>query len=264
MDEARRKRKGESMMEKLLCDRVTRVHSLRKPRRSMNAQVHAPGSQPKKRGCFFYGCLTVVILGLLAGAVVGIGGYFFVKKVNQMVAEYTSTSPAEMPQVEMADAEYEALEQRVGVFGKALKEGQPSEALILSSDELNVLLNRSEAMQVGKGRLHVIMTEKEVSGQISLPLDPIAKGPLLSKLQGRYLNGTARLGVEMQNGRLVVRLLGVKVNDQLMPAELVKAFETVNLMEQVYQDPQAAQTLSKIGAVEVTDSKLVITPAAAP
>jgi len=229
----------------------------------MNAQVHAPGSQPKKRGCFFYGCLTVVILGLLAGAAVGIGGYFFVKKVNQIVAEYTSTTPAEMPQVEMVEADYEVLEQRVGAFGNALKEGQPSEALVLTADELNVLLSRSEAMQVGKGRLHVVMTENEVSGQISLPLDPIAKGPLLSQLQGRYLNGTARLGIGMQNGRLVVRLLGVRVNDQLMPKELVKAFETVNLMDQVYQDPQTAQTLSKIGGVEVTDSKLVITPAAA-
>jgi hypothetical protein len=205
-----------------------------------------------------------VILGLLAGAAVGIGGYFFVKKVNQMVAEYTSTTPAEMPQVEMPDAEFEVLEERVGAFGKALQEGQPSEALVLTADELNVLLNRSEAMQVGKGRLHVIMTEDEVSGQISLPLDPIAKGPLLSKLSGRYLNGTARLGVEMQNGRVVVRLLGVKVNDELMPAELVKAFETVNLMDQVYQDPQTAQTLSKIGSVDVTDSKLVITPVASP
>jgi hypothetical protein len=230
----------------------------------MSAQVYAPGSQPKKRGCFFYGCLTVVILGLLAGAAVGIGGYFLVKRVNQMVEEYTSTSPAEMPQVEMADADFEVLEQRVAAFGAALKEGQPSEALVLTADELNVLLNRSETMQVGKGRLHVVMTENEISGQISLPLDPIAKGPLLSKLQGRYLNGTARLGVGMQNGRIVVRLLGVKVNDQLMPAEMVKAFETVNLMDQVYQDPQTAQTLSNIREVEVRDSTLVITPAASP
>jgi hypothetical protein len=204
----------------------------------------------------------VVILGLLAAGIVGVGTYFLVKKVNQMVAEYTSTTPAELPQVEMGEAEYRALDERVKTFGAALREGRPSGPLTLTSDEVNVLLNRNAAMEAGKGRLHVVMTANEVSGQVSLPLDPVAKGPVLSQLRGRFLNGTARLGVGMQNGRVVVRLLGIKVNDQEMPAELVEAFKTVNLMDQVYQDPRVAENLSRIGGLEVADSRLVITPAA--
>lgn len=227
----------------------------------MSAQTYPAGSAPRKRGCFFYGCLTVVIVGLLAGAVLGVAGYFLVKRLNQAVAEYTSTAPVDLPQVEMTDAEYETLDQRVKAFGAALEEGRPTEALTLTADELNVLLNRNQAMQAGKGRLHVIMTENEVSGQVSLPLDPFAKGPLLSQLRGRYFNGTVRLGVGMQSGRMVVRLLGAKVNDKTMPAELVRAVETYNFMDQVYQEPQAERFLSKIGSVEVTNSRLVITPA---
>lgn len=226
----------------------------------MNTPAHHPAPQRKKPGCLFYGCLTAVILALIVGVGVGLGVWYGVKKLNEAVEQFTSTSPQAMPAVEMADDVYAALEKRVAVFGQALKDNQPAEVLVLTGDEINALLARSSSMQNWKGKLHVMIDENQVRGQVSLPLDPFAQAPFLSKLKGRYLNGSARLGVGMENGRMLVRILGMEVNGQTLQAELVQALQKVNLVDEAYSDPKLAQELAKIGRVEVTEGQLVITP----
>lgn len=229
----------------------------------MNAPAHYPATGKKKPGCLFYGCLTAVILALIVGAGIGIGVWYGVKKFNEAVEEYTATTPQELPAVEMSDEDYTALEKRVAAFGQAMKDSQPAEALALTGDEINALLARSPSMQSWKGTMHVMIDEKEVRGQVSLPLDPVAQGPVLTKLKGRYLNGSARLGVGMQNGRIVVRILGMEVNGKTMPAEMVQALQNVNLVEEAYNDPELAGQLAKIARIEAEEGRLVVTPASA-
>jgi hypothetical protein len=227
-------------------------------------QLNRPAGRPGNRpGCLFYGCLTLAILGLILGGALGIGLYYGVQKFNQTVAEYTAATPTDLPVVTMGDAEYRALEERFATFGADLREGQATAPLLLSADEVNALLNRSQAMEDWKGRVHVQMDGDELRGQVSLPLDPIAQGPILKRLAGRYLNGAARLSVGMENGRLAVRLAGMEVNHRSIPVEIMQRLSTINLADAAYDNPETASLLSRIRAVEVEDGRLVVTPAPA-
>jgi hypothetical protein len=49
---------------------------------------------PKQRGCFFYGCLSLSILGLLA-IVLGVVAFFWIKSTTaRWIRDYTDTAPA--------------------------------------------------------------------------------------------------------------------------------------------------------------------------
>jgi hypothetical protein len=227
----------------------------------LNSPARAPRSRP---GCLFYGCLTLAILALVIGGAIGIGLYYGVKKFDQTVQDYTATTPADLPAVAMTDAEYSALDQRFAAFGVDLRDGRATEPLALTSDEINALLNRSKAMEDWKGRIHVWMEGEELRGQVSLPLDPIAEGPILNRLEGRYLNGAAHLSVGMENGRLAVRLRNMEVNDRIIPVEIMQRLSTINLAEAAYDNPDSTSLLSRIREIQVKDGRLVITPATAP
>jgi len=228
-------------------------------------QPFPPAAPPKRRpGCLFYGCLTLGILALVLGGALGIGLHYGVKKFNQTVVDYTAAEPMDLPITAMPDPEYAALEQRFQTFSSELRDGQAVAPLVLSSEEVNALLNRNQAMEEWKGRLQVRMEDNEVRGQVSLPLDPIAQGPILNRLQGRYLNGAARLGIGMEAGRLAVRLLAMEVNDRTIPVEIMQRISSINLAEAANDNPEYAALFARIREVKVEDGHLVIAPSAAP
>src|SRR5262249_29844961 len=70
----------------------------------------------KSRGCFFYGCITVLVLGviglLLVVAAVVTLGYF----ANQLVNQWTDTNPVPIPQVNLPDDQRKELVDRWEAF----------------------------------------------------------------------------------------------------------------------------------------------------
>ena len=58
-------------------------------------------AEKKRHGCFFYGCITLLIFVF----VVAVAGFFFVRyfvnMANATIAKYTETEPMTFPKVEM-------------------------------------------------------------------------------------------------------------------------------------------------------------------
>ena len=64
-----------------------------------------PAAKPR-RGCFFYGCITgLVLLVIVLGALMV--GLHYVKK---MVNQYTDAQPMELPTVQMSQGEIDTVE----------------------------------------------------------------------------------------------------------------------------------------------------------
>src|SRR5258706_8798135 len=146
--------------------------------------MNSESNPPKPRGCFFYGCLTLAVLGLLA-LVLGVVGYYVVKATAaRWINEYTATAPAEIEKVEYSPAQMQALRARLAAFKDALDHGKPSTELTLTAEDLNALIAQEPQLQ---GKLFVRIDQDRIKGEISIPLETL--GPL--KLQGRYLNGSA-------------------------------------------------------------------------
>ena len=117
----------------------------------LQQQTSAPTSKPATKGCWFYGCITLVVLLIL----VAVGAFFAVryvaKTVTAMVEQYSQPEPLKLPEIALSPEEKRDLKQRAEVFTSALNSSKSdARELSLSGDELTQLLSDSEI-----GRAHV-------------------------------------------------------------------------------------------------------------
>ena len=204
---------------------------------------------PKRRGCLFYGCLTVAVI-FLAGAITT---YFAGRYVYNKVFSYTSSAPAALPKAEMPADKFAELQQRVARFGDALKDQKTSQTLSLTADELNALFANDPAFKDFKDKFHVALDGNKIRGSLSLPLKGIGWG-----LDGRYLNGAATLKVGMLNGQLIVNLDALEVNGQPVSEKIMTNLRLKNLAEDALRNPRNAETIQKLENIEVKDGRINI------
>jgi hypothetical protein len=216
---------------------------------------------PRQRGCFFYGCIIAGVLALLMAILVSVALYFGFRYLGQQVENYTSTAPRELPKVEMPAEQRQALKDQVEAFRKAVEAGTPIEPLVLTSDDLNALIEEDDDL---KGRIHVKLEGDEVKGLLSLPLDALAQGPFRSMFQGRYLNGEADLKASLKDGVLIVTLDQIEVNGKKPPDEFMTQLRQQNLAKDAYKNPKHAEMIRKLDSLEVKDGKIILRVRAKP
>lgn len=208
-----------------------------------------PAPATKGRGCFFYGCLTSVVLLLLASLLVFLGVRFVRNKLNA----YTDAQPLKMPKVEMTDAEFQILQQRMKAFAAALEQGKPLEPLSLNERDLNALIGLSPNTKELADKVHVSLNGNEVKGMVSIPLSGLG---WLGK--GRYLNGDATFKVSLENGVLIVTAQEIRVKGVPIPESFMGALRRENLAKEAYKDPQNAETIRKFESIQVEDSQVTV------
>src|SRR5437667_10696923 len=103
--------------------------------KNMSDQIAPPPATPaaepaKRRGCFFYGCITVLVLTVL----VGIAGIFVIRyglnKFTAFVEQYTETTPMTLPTVQMSATSYQQLDKRVTAFADAVNARKATPPLV--------------------------------------------------------------------------------------------------------------------------------------
>lgn len=208
-----------------------------------------PAPATKGRGCFFYGCLTSVVLLLLASLLVFLGVRFVRNKLNA----YTDAQPLKMPKVEMTDAEFQILQQRMKAFAAALEQGKALEPLSLNERDLNALIGLSPNTKELADKVHVSLNGNEVKGMVSIPLSGLG---WLGK--GRYLNGDATFKVSLENGVLIVTAQEIRVKGVPIPESFMGALRRENLAKEAYKDPQNAETIRKFESIQVEDSQVTV------
>jgi hypothetical protein len=213
-------------------------------------QYQAP---PRQRGCFFYGCIIASVLALLLLILLGVSIYLGVRWLNKMVDTYTATAPRDLPKVQMPEEERKALKSRVEAFRKAVNEGTPTDTLVLTSDDLNALIEEEPEL---KGKIYVKIEGDEVKGTVSMPLDKI-KIPGLD-FSGRYLNGEADLKASLKDGVLIVTLEAIEVNGQRVPDQMMEGIRRENLAKDAYKDEKSAEMMRKLESLEIKDGKIIL------
>ena len=124
------------------------------------------------------------------------------------------------------------LKDRVEAFRKAVEAGTPIEPLVLTSDDLNALIEDNPEL---KGMIYVKIEGDEVKGQVSIPLDKLNFG----MVRGRYLNGEADFKASLFDGVLIVTLEAIEVNGKKLPEEFMKELRKQNVAKDVYKDEKA-------------------------
>lgn len=219
-------------------------------------QYEAP---PRQRGCFFYGCIIASVLAVLMAILVGIMIFVAYRAINQWVQEYTSTTPEQLPKVEMPAEKRQGLKDRVEAFRKAVDAGTAIEPLVLTSEDLNALIEENDEW---KGTVYVKIEGDELKGRVSFPLDKL-KLPF-TMVKGRYLNGEADLKASLRDGVLIVTLDGLEVNGKKPPEEFMKSLRQENLAKDASKNPKNAEMIRKLESLEIKDGKIILKVRARP
>jgi hypothetical protein len=208
----------------------------------------------KGRGCFFYGCITLMIMAIVAVVAILLGVRFGVKYLRN---NFTSTKPVAVAPVSLSPTQGERVTQRVEDFKKALRAGTATNALELTGDELDYIVRTSSTNGL-QDNVHLTITNNQIHAEMSLPLDMY--GP---NFFGRFFNGEATVGVSQQNGIINIQLLNPKVNGQPVPAWLRSRIpQTIPWDPQQQQSNPNAGAITNVGKIEITDDKLVLHPKA--
>jgi hypothetical protein len=220
------------------------------------ANPNPPPVPAKKRGCFFYGCIISLVIVL----VLGIGGVlsvmYVVHSVKKAVNEYTQTSAAPLPAVEMPPEELKQLQDRIAAFDSALKSHTNTPPLVLTSRDINALIATNPQ---AKNKCYVTLDGEKINGQISFPLDDLANLPgfKMLNLKGRYLNGGATFRAAIENGKLFVYVESLEANGKPAPDSFMAGFRQQNLADGFNQGTNS-DAFAQYESLQVKDSTIIV------
>ncbi len=218
----------------------------------------------KRRGCFFYGCLTVFILMIVGVSFIAITTFFVTRQITNLVAANAETAAAPLPAVPPAtEDEVKALEDKLEAYAKALEAedgGKDLEPLELTETQINQLIQTEPEL---KGRVYFDLEPDKVTGKVSLPLDPFAEFFLFRKLKGKYLNGEGDFTAEIteREGLLVVRLISLRLaNGKTLPAQAQAALGRENLAKDLNTNPEVVRIVRKLARIEILKDSVRLVP----
>jgi hypothetical protein len=216
-----------------------------------------PDQPPKSRhGCFFYGCITGLILLLLI-AVGGLVTIHYAKKaLTGLVNDYTDAQPMALPTVQMSRADLDKLKERWQAFQESVRAKRATSPLVLTADEINALIASGPDQKSLKGKFYVSFDGNRVKGELSLPLQEIG----WKMVRGRYLNGSGTFNLSLQNGVLFLAPQTIVVKGKTVPDMYMQGLRSKNFAADVANQPDASALLDGLQTIEVKDGKLTIVP----
>jgi hypothetical protein len=201
--------------------------------------------RPRGRGCFFWGCLTLVVLFLVLLIGVPLAAYFTLK---HYVNKFTADAPLNIVAVELPEEEMKALEARFEAFDASIEKGEPQN-LEVTAKEINAMISQDDQL---KGHVLVRIADGKVGGDVSFPANNLPGGA------GRHFNAAVDFDVSMVGGVLVVTLADSKVNGLSLPQTFIDNFAGQNFAEGFYKDPENAEVLRKFESLEIVGDKIIL------
>ena len=212
-------------------------------------------AQKKGRGCFFYGCLSVIVLLL----VVVIGGYFGIKYVVQNLAEqYTSATPMTLPETNATQSDYNAFMTRFAAFKEALATpNAATQALEMSERDINSVIAFDSDFEPLRKALVIDLDGDQITGTTSLPLGKLG----IPFIGDRYLNGKATLKGSIADGKLSIEIVALEANGNSVSSDILSKLNQIDFSKQEgASNPEFQRLLQKVERLEVKDSLIRLVP----
>jgi hypothetical protein len=206
--------------------------------------------QKRGRGPINSKTISVLFSVLAVSAILGV---LYAKSV---VNRLTDPQPMQLPAAKLSETQMFQLHDRVDTFRDAVRDGDATPPLELSSDELNALIQSDPAFAALKNHLYVEIKGSEFGAQISFPGEDLG----LTHLRGRYVNGRGVFDVGLTNNELSVMVDSLAVKGKPLPNHFMQQVAGRNFAERFNQDTKVAAGLKKLKAIEVKDGKLIVVP----
>lgn len=178
--------------------------------------------------------------------------------IQNMAVTYTDERPKPVRVVDVPEERREAVEARVEAFIE--EEGRP-EALVLTEEELNGLLQGTSDMGEGKPFVYLSLGNGIVTADVSLLLEEdIPIGPWSAGVKGRYLNGKAELRVRAENETLTFDLLSFRVAGRDLPSWVVDLLQDELREKTSLDSDDVAELARQVGTIEVLPGRIILHP----
>jgi len=158
----------------------------------------------------------------------------------------------------MSKADYQQLDKRVTGFAEEVNARKATQPLVLTENEINALIANNPAWRSLQGKVYVTIEGDQIKGKVSIPMDELAQAPGLSRLKGRYLNGSAAFKVSLANAVLVVTIQSLEAKGQSPPPPVMAQLQTVNFAQNAMQDPKSQEMIGRFESIEVKDGEITI------
>ncbi|MDF1815349.1 MAG: hypothetical protein P1V20_24320 [Verrucomicrobiales bacterium] len=224
------------------------------------------GNPGKSGSTAAYGCgLGCLALLLIGGIVIFLGYQAIQSKVNSF-ADKASPNPIEFDYPEVQVHEAEAVFNRFDTFQKSLANDQvPDKPLILTKDEINILINHHKnfAPLAGKVQVDIANNHLLVEGSLK-PSDLPVEIPLLSKAFGeKYINGKITTDFAVSDGIFGVNLLEFELAGTRIPEELLPKISD-EFMRELRRDKEIMALIDKMDVVKIENGRVYAIPKKAP
>ena len=208
----------------------------------------------KPKGCLFWGCLIVAILFVVTVVLIVVGVILARNWAIGAVEQYTEPKPADLPVVEVEEERRTEIVSSWEDFKVALDEGRAAE-LSLDSDEFNIVAQE----MVPKAAEHAYFTIEgdELNGQVSIPVDPFGAMIGTDRLDGRFFNASGTFDVTLSDGVLKIFMNQAEVKGEPIPQEAMQQIGTQNLAENLMNNPENRDIISKLERVTVEDGRII-------
>ncbi len=174
----------------------------------------------KKRGCLFWGCLTVGIVCLI-GAVAAV---VIVRSFTSKVKRFVASEPAEIRVFEPTAEQAAAVREKWKGFAAAALKGDTA-SFSFSEDDLNaVVAMEGSPLAELKGKAYFSMAGDRLSAEVSMPLAEMG-------FPGKYLNGSLGLSIRQADDRVSVYITDVRVNEETLPGPIMKKISGQDLLK---------------------------------
>ena len=208
------------------------------------------GPAKTPRGCFFYGCITLIVLSVIGLLALGAAAYTAYYYYNKLLQEYTATAPIALPPLTITEEDRKAIDDRWKGFQEAADRGEPAE-LVLTANDINALISENEAL---KGTVYISIEGSEIGGQVSFPLSKLG----IPGGAGRYFNGNAKFTVSLEDGYLEAFIKSIEVNGKTPPDDVLKQLGSQNILKDVKFENETRDKMRKIESLTVKDGKIIL------
>lgn len=209
-------------------------------------------------GCFAKGCLTVLIVGFLCIAVVGVGGWLFYKKTFRNL---TSSEPADIKVEKATPAQMTAAEESRTRLDEGIARNQET-TVEFTGPELNYLLQRNTDWDFLRGRSRIDIADSTMTVALSAPLDRMP----WPGFKGRWFNGTVRFSMTYASNQFQLEIISAEANGNRFPDALLSRFnssldEAMNdeFRKEVRKNTRQSEFWSHVKSIVIQGDKLVIT-----
>lgn len=218
-----------------------------------------PDPAKRRTGCLIYALITglLVLLGIILGI------YFGTRQaISYAVENYTTNAPAAIPVLEIPPSQQKQIASALlNQATQVMNQKGPAE-IALTETDLNVLIAQSPNLRGYQKQVYLKPDGNQLRAFISLPLDQFpdwtefTKKMHGEKWRGRYLNGTAILGLSVSNNILQVFPKKIIVRATTLPDEFTRRFPWDKLTQSANSDPDVKAVLTRVESIDVQDSKV--------